>query len=143
VETLERVKRERGRKYLLSPVGQAYDLLQIFEDINLKFFHGLMARPEVGWSVRVSWWVLGHYDAAHHAIVISRLLDRPEVPLFVVEYVMYHEMLHLRFPVERRGARRCVHSAEFRRVEEQFPQYKEAVEWIRNMGKVLPRGKVR
>ena len=55
--------------------------------------------------------MLGHYDPSHNAIVLSRLLDRPAVAHLAVEYVMFHEMLHLRFPVEHRGARRCVHTA--------------------------------
>jgi hypothetical protein len=44
----------------------------------------------------------------------------------VLAYVMYHEMLHLKFPVKMNGTRRCVHSAEFRAEERRFPLWKEA-----------------
>ena len=49
--------------------------------------------------------MLGHYDPPHNAIVISRILDRPGTPRLAVEYVMYHEMLHLNHPAEHREAR--------------------------------------
>jgi hypothetical protein len=43
------------------------------------------------------------------------------VPREVVEYVMFHEMLHLEHPVEHKGARRRVHTPEFQEAERQFP----------------------
>ena len=64
---------------------------------------------------------LGHYDPAHNAIVISRVFDHPRVPECAVEYIVYHEMLHLKHPVRLRGSRRCVHSAEFQAEEREFP----------------------
>ncbi len=123
---LQRMRRERGRKQLRPPRGNAWDLVEIFEDLNRRFFGGLMARPELGWSVRVSRTTLGHYDPGHHAIVLSRILDRPEVPKLAVEYVMFHEMLHLRYPVVHRGARRCVHTPEFKAAEREFPELAHA-----------------
>jgi hypothetical protein len=126
VRRAQQQRRERGRKRMLPPAGQSYDLTEVFETLNLRFFDGLMARPVLGWSPSPSRRILGHYDPAHHVIVISRLLDGPHIPRLVLEYVMYHEMLHLRYPVERRGTRRCVHGEEFRRAEAEFPGFEEA-----------------
>ena len=64
-----------------------------------------MAQPLLGWSRRPSRVMLGHYDPSHNAIILSSLLDRPGVPRLCVEYILFHEMLHLRFPVEHRGWR--------------------------------------
>jgi hypothetical protein len=116
----------RGRKQLSGPKGKHYDLDDIFEDLNLRFFHGLMARPRLSWSPRRSRTMLGHWDPAHNAIVLSRFLDGDNVPRLAVEYVMFHEMLHLRFPIEHHGPRRCVHTAAFREAEKQFPGLAEA-----------------
>jgi hypothetical protein len=126
VAVVERIRRRRGRKRLLPPRGAHYDLDQIFEDLNRRFFWGLMARPTLGWSPHSSYSILGHYDPAHHSITLSRLLDQPAVPKLVVEYVHYHGMLHIRYPVQRRGAKRSIHTMELRRAEEQFPQFAEA-----------------
>lgn len=130
VSLVERLRRRRGRKLLRPPQGEHYDLEEIFEDLNLRFFWGLMARPTLGWSTRSAYTILGHYDPAHHSITLSSLLDRPSIPRLAVEYVLYHEMLHIRFPVERKGARRCVHTEEFRLAEERFPQFAEAKRMI-------------
>jgi hypothetical protein len=124
--SLQLVKQTRGRKFVSGPQGECYDLGHIFDELNQAHFHGLMAQPLLGWSRRPSRVLLGHYDPSHNAIVLSRLLDSAEVPRLAVEYVLFHEMLHLRFPVEHRGARRCVHTREFKAAEKQFPSLKEA-----------------
>jgi hypothetical protein len=130
---MQRIKRERGRKHISDPQGRCYNLVEVFEDINFRFFGGLMARPELGWTRRVSRTTLGHYDPSHHAIVLSSILDRPGVPRLAVEYVMFHEMLHLRHPVEHKGSRRCVHTPEFKSAEKEFPHLKEAKEALKHL----------
>lgn len=125
--TVHLVKRERGRKAYLAPRGRVYDLCALFEELNFRYFHGLMARPELGWSPRASRTTLGHYDPSHHVIVLSKLLDCENAPELAVKYVMFHEMLHLRFPTEHRGSRRCIHTREFKLAERQFADYKRAI----------------
>ena len=124
--SLQLVKQTRGRKFVSGPRGDTYDLEAIFEDLNLTYFHGLLARPLLGWSRRPSRAMLGHYDPSHNAIILSKLLDSPAAPKLAAEYVLFHEMLHLCFPVEHRGARRCVHTREFKKAEKQFKAMKEA-----------------
>ncbi len=122
----ERIRQLRGRKPITSPQGHVYDLDAIFEDINLRFFHGLMARPTMSWSRARARRLLGHYDPAHNAIVVSRIFDDARVPQLALEYIVYHEMLHLRHPVKLRGSRRCIHPAAFQADEKLFPQLAEA-----------------
>ena len=76
---------------------------------------------------------LGHYDAAHNTIVVSRVFDRPSSPRYAIEYLLYHEMLHLRHPVKMRGLRRCVHSREFKADESKFPQLREALAFLKRL----------
>jgi hypothetical protein len=135
--TAHLVRQERGRKIMLAPQGNAYDLDAIFEQLNQEFFHGLMARPQLGWSARRSRRLLGHYDPSHNAIVLSRLLDAPSVPRLVVEYVLFHEMLHLRFPVKHGGARRSIHPKEFKEAERQFPRLAEALALLKQLDWVV------
>ena len=120
------LRRVRGRKLLSPPQGECYDLEPLFEELNLQYFDGLMARPALGWSRRPSRTMLGHYDPSHHAIVLSKSLDSPAVPRIAVEYVMYHEMLHLRYPTEHQGVRRCIHTPQFKAAEKLFPGLAEA-----------------
>jgi hypothetical protein len=127
------IRQIRGRKRLVGPRGSHYDLEEIFDDLNTRFFHGLMARPQMTWSGTHSRHSLGHYDPAHNTIVVSRVFDRVEVPRFAVEYLVYHEMLHLRHPVKLRGTRRCVHPAAFQEEEKLFPHLHEAKKYLQQL----------
>jgi len=124
--SLDLVRQIRGRKQLEHPQGCQFDLEQMFEELNFRYFFGLMARPRIGWSPHASRTLLGHYDSSHNAIVLSRVLDRPDTPKLAVEYVLFHEMLHLRYPAEHNGSRRCVHTTAFKEAEKQFEQLREA-----------------
>ena len=127
------VRQMRGRKLLRPAQGRFYDLDATFEDLNARFFHGLMARPRMSWSQTKTRRILGHYDPAHNAIIISRIFDHPGVPRYVLEYIVYHEMLHLKHPVKLRGSRRCVHSAEFQAEEKLFPRAADANVFLRRL----------
>lgn len=131
--SLDLVRQIRGRKRVEHPQGDHFDLEQIFEDLNFRYFFGLMARPRIGWSPNASRTMLGHYDPSHNAIVLSRILDRPEIPRLAVEYVMFHEMLHLRHPAEHNGSRRCVHTKAFKEAEKRFDGLKEAKALLRKL----------
>jgi len=123
---LHLLRQTRGRKHISGPQGERFNLQEIFNETNEKFFGGLLAQPALGWSMHVSKTILGHFDPSHNAIIISRLLDKPNAPRLAVEYVMYHEMLHVRYPIETKGSRRRIHPKIFRDAEKLFPQLKEA-----------------
>jgi hypothetical protein len=127
------VRQIRGRKFVSGPQGEVHDLENVFERLNREYFGGLMGQPRLGWSRGVSRTMLGHFDPSHNAIIISRIFDRPGVPVLALEYVMFHEMLHLRYPVDHNGSRRRVHTREFRSAEREFTRIKEAKEIIKRM----------
>ena len=127
------VRQIRGRKFVSGPQGQCHNLEEIFENLNGRFFDGLLGRPQLGWSRQPSRSMLGHFDPSHNAIIISRIFDRAAVPVLALEYVMFHEMLHLRYPVDHNGSRRRVHTKEFREAEKKFPQLKEAKEILKRL----------
>ena len=120
------VRQERGRKVHTGPQGALYNLDDVFEDLNGRHFGGMMARPAIGWSPVQSRTRLGHFDPSHNMIVISRIFDDARTPFLALEYVMFHEMLHLHYPVDHSGSRRCVHTPDFKAHEKLFPQFKEA-----------------
>jgi hypothetical protein len=127
------VRQIRGRKHLVSPQGSVYNLDAMFEELNTRFFHGLLARPRLTWSRNHARNSLGHYDPAHNAIVVSRVFDDPRIPRYVLEYLLYHEMLHLKHPVKLRGSRRCVHSAAFQLEEKLFPHLDRAKDFLKHL----------
>jgi hypothetical protein len=126
MEKAQQVRQLRGRKRLESAQGVYYDLDEVFDTLNVRFFYGLLGRPLMSWSAERARHLLGHYDPAHNAIIISKVFDQARVPRLAMEYIVYHEMLHLKHPVRMRGVRRCVHGKEFRDEEKAFPRIEQA-----------------
>jgi len=133
MQKAQRVRQMRGRKRLESAQGRCYDLDEVFDTLNVRFFYGLLGRPQMSWSAERARHLLGHYDPAHNAIVISKVFDQPHVPRLAMEYIVYHEMLHLKHPVKIRGSRRCVHGKEFREEEKAFPQLEAARQFLKTL----------
>jgi len=132
-ERAHAIRRVRGRKWIGEPAGKHFHLEEIFDELNRQYFHGLLGRPQLSWSRSASRTLLGHWDAAHNAIIISRIFDRPGTPRPLVEYILYHEMLHLKYPVEHRRSRRCIHSAAFREEERRFPHFAAATHLLESL----------
>ena len=132
-EGAQHIRQTRGRKRISTPLGRFYDLDEVFETLNRRFFQGLMGRPVLTWSAHAARRMLGHYDAAHNTIVVSRVFDRPDTPRCAIEYLLYHEMLHLKHPVRVKAGRRCVHSREFQAEERLFPELEEAKEYLKTL----------
>ena len=130
-----RIRRLRGRKRTGPSRGSVHDLGGLFEKLNRRYFGGLLARPGLVWSRTLSRTSLGHFDPAHNTVVISRILDRRETPPLLAEFILYHEMLHLKYPVEVCGGRRRMHSPAFRREEKKFERYREARAALRSFGR--------
>ena len=129
----EQIRQTRGRKTVLTAEGRCYDLNEIFESLNTRFFHGLLGRPTLTWSAHHARRMLGHYDAAHNTIMVSRVFDRAETPRCAVEYLLYHEMLHLKHPVKVKAGRRCVHSRAFQAEERLFPELEAAKAYLKRL----------
>ena len=127
------VRRSRGRKQVRHPRGRTYDLEAMFDELNAAYFEGTLKKPRIGWSPNSSKRLLGHYDPAHDTIVLSGLLDEAHMPEYVTRYVLFHEMLHLKHPVEYRDSRRCVHSREFKAEERKFPEYAAAIRFLKTL----------
>lgn len=128
-------RRHRGRKQVIGSNGHNYDLERLFARLNRRYFAGELPAPVLSWSLRRSKRVLGHHDAVHDTIVISRALDDPSVPEFVAEYVLYHEMLHIRHKPRIVNGRRIYHTPAFRADEKKFARFAEAVAWLENLSR--------
>ena len=130
-------KRANGRKVVTTSKGLVYDLDEIFADINRQYFRPAIPKPVLTWSAKKTFRILGHHDATHDHIAISKSLDTPDTPRYVVEYVVFHEMLHIAHPTRHVNGRRYNHTAAFKRDERKFAHYEESERWIeRNVRKL-------
>lgn len=129
----------KGRKHI-DPVGAHRSLLESYLRVTLDLGLVLPRVPTLSWSKTVARHRFGHWDPDHNAVVISQVLDDPAVPEFVLDYVVYHELLHILHPVKMgSGTKRIVHSAAFKRDERRFPGWKEADAWIEKLARQRPR----
>lgn len=83
----------------------------------------------------------GSYDFEQRLIRIHPALDETWVPRYFVEFVVYHELLHVVVPpVTDEEGRRDLHPPEFRELEARFPDFDEALTWQRaNLDRILSR----
>lgn len=132
-------KKTRGRKIITTAKGDVYDLDEIFDELNQTYFRNSLQKPVLSWSSRKTYRILGHHDSTHETVIVSKSLDDKKVPKFVVEYVVFHEMLHIFHPTEHRGGRRFNHTPAFKRNERKFRYFEEADAWIERNVKHLKR----
>jgi len=113
--------------------GKYYDLLGIYDILNAEYFKGNISASITWGNGGPKHWArkrtLGSYNAQNNMIRINPLLDNNRVPKYFLEFVVYHEMLHADIGVTGNGARRSVHSREFKKRETHFRQYHRAVAW--------------
>lgn len=124
-----RVRRRRGYKVILTAQGHYYNLETMFERLNRRYFGGSIKKPALTWSKRNTISSLGNHDPEHNAITISRVLDSASVPCWFVEYILYHEMLHIKHPPRFINGRYRYHTKDFEADERRFLHYKEAIRW--------------
>jgi hypothetical protein len=128
-------RRRRGRKLITGARGNHHNLDRLFARLNRRYFDGELHKPTLTWSQRRTRRILGHHDPVHDTIVISKTLDAPDVPEWFVEYILYHEMLHIKHPARLVNGRRLYHTKAFRTEEERYPLYAEAQEWLSHVAR--------
>ena len=98
--------------------------------LNRKYFGGEIRRPLLRWSKKRSRRVWGSHDGALDLITINKRLDDDTIPIYVLDYVLYHEMLHARHEWLYEKGIRKVHTRDFKAEETSFPHYKDAIRWL-------------
>jgi hypothetical protein len=146
-ENLHRVRRLPRTLPPLVTAGRVYDLHQVFDRLNARFFAGALHVPLTwgrgGGRARRGGLTFGSYDPVLALIRIHPVLDRRDVPLYFLESVVYHEMLHHHLGGVPDGAGRTVyHSRTFREAEARYPWHRQALEWEKqNLPHLLRAGR--
>lgn len=125
----------KRRQKKLSPVGEIYDLDAVAERMNNDFLDH-RSQALITWGKEISKkrahrMLLGSFEPASGIITISQRLDSCEIPRYVVEYIVFHEMLHEVLGVNKRtDGKRDVHGRTFKLMEQTYPLYQLADEFI-------------
>ncbi|MGC9467299.1 MAG: hypothetical protein ACP5HS_01785 [Anaerolineae bacterium] len=113
--------------------GQYHDLDEAFNRVNAAYFEGELKRPNLRWNRIPTFRKLGDYDEAGDSLMVSITLDSADVPSFVIDYVVYHELLHKTMGTRAINGRRYAHTRAFREAEQAFRRYEEAQAVINSM----------
>jgi hypothetical protein len=134
-DRINRLRSRRVRRAAVSPQGKQHDLATLFDSLNEKYFSSQLEKPHIAWSSRSWRRQFGCYDPGPNQIVLNRRMDRPGIPQFVVEYVLYHEMLHVKHPTRRSGCSLISHSPEFRAEEKRYEHFHAARKFLDHLAR--------
>lgn len=134
----------RPRKVKLSTQGQFFDLEEIFDSLNQRYFGGRI-EARITWGRRRSGSArrhgsvkMGSYSVEDQLIRIHCSLDRSFVPRFFVESVVFHEMLHEVHEIPVVNGRHHFHTPAFRAHERTFEWAGAAERWEKeNLNRLL------
>ena len=128
-------RRHRGRKMISTAQGVNYDLDKMFSKLNRRYFDSSLEKPTLTWSQRKTRSILGHHDRVYETITISKSLDSSQVPDWFVEFILYHEMLHIKHSARMINGRRYYHTAAFRQDERRFARYEDSQRWLEQVAR--------
>lgn len=130
------LKKKKEKNLFFPSKGECYDLQEIYDGMNAQYFQSKL-------ELKISWFGKGNvpktrvlFGSYHHktkSIKVNRFLDQKDIPLHVVQYIVYHEMLHCVLPPKRKmHGRRSIHHHDFKEREKQFQDYELAKEFIKS-----------
>lgn len=109
-------------------------LVKSFQRMNRTYFNGKLNQPRLVWNQTITHQKFGHYQPATDTIMISISLDHPDVPEYVLDFVMYHELLHKQLGIQSINGRHYAHTPQFRALERSHSKYQQAQDFLNNYG---------
>ena len=106
-----------------------------FNRVNNIYFYGLIEQPNLVWNN--STYKLGSYEYGSDTITISSALKNVEQE--ILDYVMYHEILHKKHKFISKYSRNYYHTKEFRKKEKSFPNSLIIEEKLKKLPQKSPR----
>ena len=117
--------------------GEFHNLEEVFKRVNQTYFDGELAQPHLTWNQQLTYRKFGHYQYSTDTLMVSRSLDLPDTPAFILEFVMYHELLHKKLGYNLVNGRRYAHTSAFKGEERQFKKYKKAKDYLEKLSQTI------
>lgn len=110
-------------------------LEQSFHRINQQFFQNELEKPNLTWG-QASFHKLAHYNFHNDTITISTIFQNSPQP--ILDFLMYHELLHKHHKFNHQNGRNSYHTSQFRHDENLYPN-KSQIE--QEINKIIHRQK--
>jgi len=123
----------RAKNLSFAPRGDVRDLKSVFMYVNSYYFSGRLKDPDLAWIDESPTVRFGFYFEPLNLLAANTVLDSERIPRYVLEFVMYHELLHHVDAANGRTRRRVHHTKEFREQEKVFSHYEDAEQWLRRI----------
>lgn len=105
-------------------------LLESFNRINGTYFSNIIEQPNLKWG-SASATKLGSYEYQTDTITISSLFKETEQEL--LDYIVYHELLHKKHKFKTSGTRSYHHTSIFKKQEKQFKNSEEIEQKLKKL----------
>ncbi len=136
---VDAIKKKYNRNVYFSEQSPR-DLHVVFNSLNAEYFNNSIdASIRWGRPIKSKW---GYYQFKLKRITINQILREDWVPLEVLRFIVYHEMLHhvcrpFYYITSRGKHRRKIHTPEFNRREALYPSYDFCEKWLKENSDVL------
>lgn len=117
------------------PKTKKINLLKIFDELNLKYFGGMVCGG-IGWK---NIWIGNVDDGVVMAeclfeeryIRVNTMMQDARLPLWFVKYVVFHEMLHIYLGPQQFSSDgfSFPHNERFQLLEQKYPDFQRALEF--------------
>ncbi len=95
-------------------------LEQSFKRVSEKYFYGMLDQPNLRWGTD-SFSKLGSYEYGANMVTISNIFKgEDEQSQELLDYIMYHELLHKKHKFHTKNGRSYHHTKNFRNKEKAF-----------------------
>lgn len=91
-------------------------LEESFNRVNEKYFNGFIDKPNLRWGGN-SFIKLGSYEYGSNTVIISKIFEEDSE---LLDYIMYHELLHKKHKFHTKNGRSYHHTRKFRKKEKEF-----------------------
>lgn len=123
----------RAKNLSFEVKGRSRNLRTVFDYVNSYYFCRKAPEPTLAWVSESPRRRLGYYFEPLRILATNRSLDSDTVPRYVLEFVVYHELLHHLRAGDGQALRRVHHTKEFRAQERGFLHFDEAEGWLRKI----------
>lgn len=97
-------------------------LSERFDFLNEKYFNSMLDKPNLVFGKK-TFRKLGSYEFGSDTIMLSSILR--DAKQEIIDYVLYHEMLHKKLKFKHSVQKSTYHTKDFKELEKKFPESKQ------------------